>query len=82
MGHLPRGRNPIATDRIMASIFGAKAVELIEQNHSNEMVALKDGKIISVPLEEVVAAGTTYLDTKGDYVKTALELGMYVGEIK
>jgi len=82
MGHLPRGRNPIAVDRIMASIFGAKAVELIEQNHTNEMVALKNGRIVSIPLEQVVAAGTTHLDPNGDFVQTARKLGMYVGEFK
>ena len=82
MGHLPRGRNPIAIDRIMASIFGAKAVDLIEQNHTNEMVALKNGKIVSVPLDEVVAEGSRHLDPNGDYVQTARKLGMYVGEFK
>ena len=82
MGHLPRGNNPVAIDRIMATIFGAKAVELIEQNHTDEMVALKDSHVISVPLEEVVKAGTRLLDVNGVYVQTAKELGIYIGEIK
>ena len=82
MGHLPRGRNPVAMDRIMGSLFGAKAVELLAQNHTNEMVALKDGKIISVPLSEVVSVGSTRLNPNGYYVQIARELGMYVGEFK
>ncbi len=81
MGHLPRGRNPIAFDRILATIFGAKAVELIEQNHNNEMVALKDSQIIAVPLSEVTEVGTALLDTNGIFVKTAQATGIYIGEL-
>ena len=82
MGHLPRGNNPVAIDRIMATIFGAKAVELIEKNHSDEMLALKGSQVIAVPLSEVVKTGTRLLDTKGIFVQTAKDLGMYIGEIK
>ena len=45
------------------------------------MVALKDGKIVDVDLEEAVKTGSQFVDKHGDLVDTAKALGIYVGEI-
>lgn len=81
LGHLQRSGVPSAFDRLLAALFGAKAVDLIDQGEDNRMVVWKDGEVSSVCLSEVVQAGTTLVDVKGKYVKAAQELGIYIGEI-
>lgn len=45
LGHLQRGGSPTATDRIVASRMGAKAVELLLEGKRNMMVNYKDNSI-------------------------------------
>ena len=81
LGHLQRSGVPVAFDRLLASVFGAKAVELLANGEDNKMVVWKDGKVDAVALSDVVKAGTTLVDVKGKYVTAAKDLGMYIGEI-
>lgn len=50
LGHLLRGGSPNAFDRILATRFGIKAMELISKKEFGKMVALRGNKIVSVPL--------------------------------
>lgn len=61
-------------------MFGAKAVELLEEGKTNRMVVWKNSKIGDFDIDEVVREGTTLLDVNSDYVKAARAVGMYVGE--
>ena len=81
LGHIQRSGTPTAFDRALATMFGAKAVELLANDEHNKMVIWKDGCVKAVSLEEVVKEGTTLLDPHGDYVTSAIATGMYVGEI-
>lgn len=54
LGHLQRGGSPTAYDRILASRYGVRAVELINQGKFGRMAALQGNKIIDIPLEEGV----------------------------
>jgi len=81
LGHIQRSGTPTAFDRALATMFGAKAVELLANDEHNKMVIWKDGSVKAVSLEEVVKEGTTLLDPQGDYVTSAIATGMYVGEI-
>jgi len=53
LGYVQRGGTPVAYDRSLATAFGVKAFELIEEKKYGEMTALKGNRITSVPLEEV-----------------------------
>ena len=53
LGYVQRGGSPTATDRILATRFGAFAARLIHEKEFGTMVAMRNGKIASVPLEEV-----------------------------
>ncbi len=53
LGYVQRGGTPVAYDRSLATLFGVKAVELIEKKRFGEMVALKGNRITSVPLGKV-----------------------------
>lgn len=56
LGHVQRGGSPTAFDRLLASRFGAKAVELlVERSGNGRMVGLHGGKIGSVSLAEATS---------------------------
>ena len=53
LGHLQRGGRPIPFDRMLATRFGAAAVEALAAGDSGKMVALHGHDIVCVPLAEV-----------------------------
>jgi len=52
--HMIRGGPPTALDRVISIRLGLAAVDLIREGKFGYMVALKAGKIVPVPLSEVV----------------------------
>ncbi|WP_296971850.1 6-phosphofructokinase [Tepidanaerobacter sp. EBM-38] len=56
LGHLQRGGNPSAYDRILASRFGGKAVDLIRQNTKDKMLGLINGELVITDIEKVLSA--------------------------
>jgi 6-phosphofructokinase 1 len=52
-GYAQRGGNPTARSRLLANLFGEKAVELLTNNQGNRMVGLEKGKVRSISLEQV-----------------------------
>jgi 6-phosphofructokinase 1 len=55
LGHVQRGGNPGAFDRILATRLAAKAVEQIAAGHFGVLAGLLKGEITTTPLDEVVA---------------------------
>ena len=53
LDYIQRGGTPVAYDRSLATAFGVKAVELIQEKKYGEMTALKGNRITSAPLEKV-----------------------------
>lgn len=51
LGHIQRGGSPTARSRLLASLFGAKAVELLLEGAKNKMVGLKGRNIVSVDFD-------------------------------
>jgi 6-phosphofructokinase 1 len=54
LGHLQRGGNPSAMDRVNSSRMGYAAVEALKRGAKNCMVGIIDKKIVLTPFEEVV----------------------------
>ncbi len=54
LGHLQRGGAPTAFDRVLATRFGGKAVELMRRGVFGRMVANNPPDIVPVPLADVV----------------------------
>ncbi|MGC4082395.1 MAG: 6-phosphofructokinase [Vicinamibacterales bacterium] len=79
LGHLQRGGAPTSFDRILATRFGGKAVELIRQGEFGKMVAFAPPNIIGRPLEEVVGKQRT-VPLDSDLVLTARALGVTFGD--
>lgn len=55
LGHIQRGGSPTAFDRVLASRFGAEAIELISKNKSGYMVGINNNKIVSISIEKALA---------------------------
>ena len=78
LGHLQRGGSPIAFDRVLATQFGIKAVELILSGRWGEMVRLKAGEVSSVPIREAVATYRT-IGAAEPLIATARSVGIEFG---
>lgn len=80
LGHIQRGGVPTAQDRILASGFAAHAIELLERGKTNRMVVIQNDRITDVDLKTALRIGHTPVDPKGQMVRIARGLGMYVGD--
>jgi 6-phosphofructokinase 1 len=78
LGHLQRGGTPTPADRILATRFGCKAVELVEQGMFDHMAALKGTEIVGVPLSR--ASETRLVDVNGELVRYARSLDIVFGD--
>ena len=52
LGYTQRGGNPSARSRLLASLFADEAVELFSRGEGGRVVALQEGKITSISLEQ------------------------------
>ncbi|OAA86790.1 6-phosphofructokinase [Clostridium ljungdahlii] len=55
LGHIQRGGSPTCSDRILASRFGYRAVELLEQGKSSRVVGIKNGKVVDLDIDEALS---------------------------
>jgi ATP-dependent phosphofructokinase / diphosphate-dependent phosphofructokinase len=62
LGHVQRGGSPTPRDRILATRYGLKAADLVQEGRFGRMAALHGDAIVDVPLEEA----TTELKTVPD----------------
>ena len=77
LGHLQRGGSPVPYDRLLATRFGAHAVQLIIEDRWGELVCLRNERITSVRLED--AAITRFVSPDDDLVHLARQLGIELG---
>ncbi|HEV3468450.1 MAG TPA: ATP-dependent 6-phosphofructokinase [Pyrinomonadaceae bacterium] len=54
LGYVQRGGSPTAFDRVLAARFGVKAVEVVLEKGWGRMVALRGGRVVSIPLDDAV----------------------------
>ena len=94
LGYMQRGGTPSATDRILSTKYGAKAMELALEGKFNVLTVLKNGKLDYVSLEDVVGnnkeigaveGGTEDSNMKvikmdDDLIKTARDIGICLGD--
>jgi len=79
LGHVQRGGQPSAQDRLIAAAFGVHAVELIKAGKLNRMVAWSNRMVIDVPLEDAVK-NNQQVEKHGSLIKTARGLGICLGD--
>jgi phosphofructokinase-like protein len=79
LGHVQRGGTPVAFDRILASLFGVKAFELVLKKEFGRMVVFKNNTIESVSLEEAVKE-YSFVKKDSYLVQAAKGLGITFGD--
>jgi ATP-dependent phosphofructokinase / diphosphate-dependent phosphofructokinase len=79
LGHLQRGGAPTSFDRVLATRFGGKAVDLVQRGEFGTMVAYAPPNIISRRLDEVVGKTKT-VPPDNDLLLTAKALGVTFGD--
>lgn len=79
LGHVQRGGTPVARDRLIASIFGVHAVDLIAQGQGGVMVAWEGRSVTAVPLDQIIDQPHR-VDPKGALVNAARGLGICLGD--
>ena len=94
LGYMQRGGTPTAFDRVLSTKYGAKAMELAIDGKFNVLTVIKNGKLDSVPLEDVVGnnkkigavSGNTpesnlrKVQMDNELVKTARSIGISLGD--
>ncbi len=78
-GHMQRGGEPCAYDRVLATRLGAAAAKLIQEKKYGYMVAVKNDEITSVPLEEV-AGRLKMVDPNCSVIQEAKLIGISFGD--
>ncbi len=79
LGHLQRGGSPTTFDRLLALRFGAAAVRMAEAEMFGNMVALVNGEMKDVTLEEATKQ-RKMVGMDDDKVHTAREIGICLGD--
>ena len=78
-GHTQRGGQPDAQDRIFATQCGVEAALGCLRGEFGYMIALRDGKMCHMPLEDV-AGKLKFVDPQSDLVREAKALGISFGD--
>jgi 6-phosphofructokinase 1 len=78
LGHLQRGGEPTAYDRLLSLRFGSAAVDFVAKGLFGCMVGLNPPDVSAVPFEEAVQI--KMVPTDRDVVQTARRLGISFGD--
>lgn len=57
LGHIQRGGTPTAQDRVMASLLGARAVDLLMNKETGKMVGMVAGEIVAQDIASALQQG-------------------------
>ena len=79
LGHLQRGGSPTAFDRILATRFGAKAVDLVAEGMFGYFPALRGSELVPVTLREAVSA-LKVVPLDSPLLDVARSMGTYFGD--
>ena len=79
LGHTQRGGTPIAFDRVLATLFGVKACEMVVNGEYGRMAAYRNNDIVSVPLLEAIQ-DYNYVNLDSFLIKASRKMGISFGD--
>jgi len=79
LGHIQRGGTPIAFDRILGTVFGVKAFEMVLNGEYGQMVAYKGNKVCTVPILDAITE-YNYVNEDSYLVQAAKGIGISFGD--
>lgn len=80
LGHLQRGGSPTAFDRVLATRYGTKAVELAINGEFGRMVSLRGLNVTSVTIKEAISKQRLVPVLDGEIINTARAVGTSFGD--
>jgi phosphofructokinase-like protein len=80
LGHIQRGGGPSASDRLLATRFGAAAARFAHDGCFGRMAAVQRGAIVAVPIADAVAQ-LNRVPIEGDLVRAAQSTGASLGTL-
>lgn len=78
LGHLQRGGAPSPADRLLATRYGCKVLDLVRDGQWDHMVGLRGDDIVPVPLSH--ASKEKRVDPRGELVRFGKSLGISFGD--
>ncbi|MDR1289447.1 MAG: ATP-dependent 6-phosphofructokinase [Holosporales bacterium] len=82
LGHVQRGGTTAILDRIIGTSFGAEAVNSLVAGERGIMLCYRGGKIEKVSISDLMHGINKRLDESDMCVKIAVNLGVYIGELR
>jgi ATP-dependent phosphofructokinase / diphosphate-dependent phosphofructokinase len=79
LGHVQRGGTPVAADRVLATEFGNKAIELLADGERSRLVVIKDGAVTHIPLEDA-ADKQRLISLDNSLLRAARKVGTCFGD--
>lgn len=79
LGHVQRGGTPSAADRLLSTLLGTRAAELLAAGEYNVMVSVQGTRCVPVPLEEV-AGKRKLVPVDHDWIQSARLVGVCLGD--
>ncbi|MBI2427743.1 MAG: ATP-dependent 6-phosphofructokinase [Ignavibacteriales bacterium] len=79
LGHLQRGGSPTAYDRVLATRYGTKAVELAVKGEFGRMVSLKGVHVTSVAIKDAISK-QRLVPVSGEIITSARNVGTNFGD--
>jgi len=70
LGYIQRGGSPTATDRILATRMGQRAVELLRDDQSGVAIGMRENRVIEVPIHEARNRGGQFNQALFDLIGT------------
>ena len=69
LGHIQRGGHPTSIDRILAARLGNYAVKVLNEGITDHCVSLKNGNLVTIPLEFAIQPKKTDVNTYYKLIK-------------
>lgn len=79
LGHVQRGGTPVAFDRVLASLFGVKAFDMVMAGEFGKMASFVNNSFVAVPLEDATKEYNV-VDKNSFLVDGAKGLGIVFGD--
>ena len=81
LGHVQRGGSPTAFDRVLATLYGNAAAQLVIEGRFDRMVTLQAGALTSVPVASV-AGRTRQVPADHPLLLCARQIGVSLGSAR
>jgi ATP-dependent phosphofructokinase / diphosphate-dependent phosphofructokinase len=79
LGHLLRGGAPTAVDRVLATNLGTACLKIINDGIFGMMLAIRDGAIVTVPLDQVIGKHKQ-IPLSHSWIQSARMVGTSLGD--